>query len=96
MKTSRHISSFQHGVQTEAQILGKRTNEQKAFYRKKWATQISGEFTVPDDFAYICESDPQNGDFVGDSTKTKFFQGQTKSFTIFFLERELPYLETQI
>ena len=84
-----------YGVQTEATVLGKRRNEQAAFYRKKWASEVSGELPVPDDFAYIYESDPRNGDFIGEATKTKFFQGQTENFTIFFLERELIYLETQ-
>ena len=85
-----------HGVQTEAKILGKNRNEQDAFYRKIWSNQTNtGDLPVPDEFAYIFESDPQNGDFIGEAAKSKFFQGQTENFTIFFLEKELTFLETQ-
>ena len=53
-------------------------------------------FPVPEEFSHIFETDPQNGDFIGDVQKSKFFQGQNENFSMFFLERELSYLETQI
>ena len=44
---------------------------------------------------YIFESDHQS-DFIEKPTKSTFFQGQTNNFTIFYLEKELIFLETQI
>ena len=85
------------GIQNEAKVLGVKNTELRAFYRKIESERSKcGDFPVPSEFSHIFESDPQNGDFVGEAHKSTFFQAKTENFCIFFLERELIYLESQI
>ena len=85
------------GVQSEAKVLGNKQIELNAFYAKIWSQRLNtGNFPVPPEFADIFESDPQNGDYIGEAVKAKFFQAQTENFSIFFLERELLYFESQV
>ena len=43
---------------------------------------------------YIFESDHQS-DFIEKPTKSTFFQGQTNNFTIFYLEKELIFVQRE-